>query len=338
MALKLMKRDGSQFYHVIGTVNGHVVRQSLKTTIRKDAEEAKAALEAKLYRDGIYGKGHQLTFGEAAELYLKHRPDARFLHPVAKLFFNDFITTIKPVDIRAAADKLLPHAMGSTKNRQVIGPVRAVINHAADLGLCSPIKVPQFATVKPVRRAVDPDWIHRFRRAAQDRGLPHVASLCLFMFETGARIGEATRLKTENIDFEQRSANLGITKNGDEGVAFFSETLANEITHLSPRNGHVFGYKNKSGVHNIWKSICKDAGIDYVPPHQAGRHSLATALNRMGWSANDIAQAGRWKSVRLVQETYIHADQKGRAAADAINTIFVQHQAEFSKKSIKSIG
>jgi integrase len=337
MALKLTKRDGSRFYHVVGTVNGNQVRQSLKTANRKDAEEAKAAIEAKLFRDGIYGKGHQLTFRAAAELYLKHRPNARFVLPVVEYFDDHLIATIKPVDVRAAADELKPQAMGSTKNRQVIGPVRAIINHAADLGLGSPIKVPQFATVKPIRRAVDPDWIHKFRRAAQDRGLPHLASLCLFMFETGARIGEATRLMVGDMDFEQRSASLGTMKNGDDGVAFFSATLAAEIAQLTPKQGHVFGYKNKSGVHNIWKLICVDAKIDHVPPHQAGRHSLATTLNRMGWSANDIAQAGRWKSIRLVQETYIHADQKGRAAADAINTIFTQHQSKTAKKSIKSV-
>ena len=337
MALKLQKRPGSQFYYAVGTINNQLVRQSLKTADRKAAEEARAALEARLYRDAIYGKGHQTTFREAAALYLKHRPEARFVAPVAEYFGDQLLANILPLDIREAADKLKPNAKGSTKNRQVIGPARAIINHAAVMGLCNPIRVPQFSIKKPVRRAADPNWIVKFRRAARDRGLPHVASLCLFMFETGARIGEATRLRIEDIDLERQSADLGTMKNGDDGVAFFSKTLAREIACLKPKRGHVFGYKNKSGVHNIWKLICEDAGIDYVPPHQAGRHSLATALNRMGWSANDIAQAGRWKSVRLVQETYIHADQKGRAAADAISAMVTQHHAESIKKSIKSV-
>ena len=338
MALKLHKRSGTRFYYAIGTVNGKEIRQSLKTPNRKAAEEAKAALEAKLYRDGIYGRGHRTSFREAAELYLKHRSNARFIAPIVELFGDKMVSEIIPLNIREAADQLMPHAMGSTKNRQVIGPARAIINHGADIGICNPIKVPQFATQKPVRRAVDPDWILKFRRAAQDRGLPHLAALCLFMFETGARIGEATRLQRDAVDLEHRSADLGTMKNGDEGVAYFSETLAKEIARLVPKDGHLFGYKNKSGVHNIWKSVCQDAGIDHVPPHQAGRHSLATALNRLGWSANDIAQAGRWKSVRLVQETYIHAYQKGRAAADAISSIVEHHQRESAKNSIKSVS
>lgn len=337
MPLKLQKRKGTRFYYAIGTVGSHTVRKSLKTSNRKQAEEAKAALEAQLYKDQIYGRGHSTTFGEAAGLYLKQKPDARFVEPIVKLFGDQLVANILPIHIREAADVILPHAKGSTKNRQVIGTARAIINHAAQLGLCDPIKVPQFSVAKTKRQAVDPDWIINFRRAAQNRGLPHLASLCLFMFETGARISEATRLKRSDIDLVHRSANFGITKNGEEGVAFFSETLANEISFLNTKHSHLFGYKNKSGVHGIWKSVCEDANIEYVPPHQAGRHSLATALNRLGWSANDIAQAGRWKSVRLVQETYIHADQKGRAAADAISTLVSHTRAESIKKSIKSV-
>ncbi|SHF56926.1 Phage integrase family protein [Litoreibacter ascidiaceicola] len=337
MALKLQKRGNTRFYYAVGTVGGQTIRKSLKTDNRAIAEEAKAVLEAKLYKDQIYGRGHRTTFGDAAALYLKQRPNARFVGPIVKLFGDQLIANILPIHIREAADTLLPNAKGSTKNRQVIGTARAIINHAAQMGLCDPIKVPHFPVEKPRRRAVDPDWILKFRRAARDRGLPHLASLCLFMFETGARISEVTRLKRSDIDLERRSADLGTTKNGEDGIAFFSETLAREISHLKPKHAHLFGYKNKSGVHGIWKSVCEDAEIDYVPPHQAGRHSLATALNRMGWSANDIAQAGRWKSVRLVQETYIHADQKGRAAADAISTLVSHTQAESTKKSIKSV-
>jgi hypothetical protein len=84
MTLKLHKRPGTRFYYAIGTVNGKEIRQSLKTPNRKAAEEAKAALEAKLYRDGIYGNGHRTSFWEAAELYLKHRPNARFIAPISK--------------------------------------------------------------------------------------------------------------------------------------------------------------------------------------------------------------------------------------------------------------
>ncbi|MDE4274418.1 hypothetical protein PXK58_10630 [Phaeobacter gallaeciensis] len=56
-----------------------------------------------------------------------------------------------------------------------------------------------------------------------------------------------------------------------------------------------------------------------MSPHQAMRHTFATFLhNVLGWSAIDIAEAGRWSSVRLVEETYVHSDKTTRKAAKEI--------------------
>ncbi|MCK1465800.1 hypothetical protein IVB34_47835 [Bradyrhizobium sp. 2] len=46
--------------------------------------------------------------------------------------------------IRQSAIDLYPNAKNSTRNRQVIVPTLAVINHCAELGHCSPLRMKRF--------------------------------------------------------------------------------------------------------------------------------------------------------------------------------------------------
>lgn len=120
----------------------------------------------------------------------------------------------------------------------------------------------------------------------------------------------------QQIDHVNRRAHLGKLKNGEIGFAHFSKALRDDLANLAPTNDLVFGYKSHHSVNGGWANICKDVGIDRVPPHQAGRHSLATALPKAGWQPKDIANAGSWKSVRLIQDIYVHTEGKSPDAAD----------------------
>lgn len=51
--------------------------------------------------------------------------------------------------IRQSAITLYPGTSGATMNRQVIVPTQAVINHAADMGLCDGLQVLDHATPAP---------------------------------------------------------------------------------------------------------------------------------------------------------------------------------------------
>lgn len=101
-----------------------------------------------------------------------------------------------------------------------------------------------------------------------------------------------------------------------------------EIVRLLPlyRNKRLFGYVNRSGVYNTLRRSCKEAGIKYLGTYQVGRHSFATNLyNTAGWDGKRIADAGGWKSLHLVEETYIHSSNKSAEAAELIWTKSVQH-------------
>ena len=91
-------------------------------------------------------------------------------------------------------------------------------------------------------------------------------------------------------------------------VSLVPEMVA-DLANLKPRGGKVFGYTSRHSVYGPWKTTCERAGIPYVPPHQAGRHSFATeAVTRQGVDAKTAMDMGGWKSSRLFNETYVHGE------------------------------
>jgi integrase len=100
----------------------------------------------------------------------------------------------------------------------------------------------------------------------------------------------------------------------------------------------IFAYSTRSGVAQRLKAVCRRAGVEYVPPHQSGRHSYATMALAMGASVKEVMVGGRWKSARLVLETYAHADDGGRTIADRFDAnltrprLVSSQRAETTKK------
>ncbi len=319
MPLKLKKRG--PYWYAIGTVAGQRVRKSLETGDRQTADEIRAALEARLLKEAIYGREAVAIFEEAAISYMESGGETRFIAPLLRHFGGRRIASIKPGEIRDAGPALYPGRAPSTWNRQVLRPARAVINHAAARGLCPPIKVEAFKEKKPERTAVDEGWIDAFCDEADRRGLPHLAALARFMFETGTRVGEALQLEPLDLDLDARQARSRseTTKNGDPRIIDLTDRTTQTLRGLPPRRGLVFGYASRWSIRSSWMRVCRDAGLEYVPPHQAGRHSFATTMDAAGLTTAEIADAGGWKSRALVLDRYTHPRNAGRKAAEVFN-------------------
>ncbi len=88
----------------------------------------------------------------------------------------------------------------------------------------------------------------------------------------------------------------------------------------------IFGYSYRFGVSNRMKAVCRRAGIPFVPPHQAGRHSFASNALAMGATAKEVMEAGGWKTARMVLETYAHANAAGRSIADRFDAELAQRE------------
>lgn len=264
-----------------------------------------------MWKVGLYGAGEVVTFDECAVAYAEDGGDARFLVKIAQELSGMRLKDITPRDIRAAARRAYPDASNATINRQGITPAKAVINYGHAQGWCAPIKVEGLPVKRTKRKAVDRDYIDALR--------PHLPArtyaLMLFLFQTGRRIGDAIDMRPDWIDMETMRVFIPDTKNGEPATVVLTAEVAELIADLKPRHGRVFGYVHRSSVYNTLRRACKKAGVEYLGTHQPGRHSFATSLSEAGWGSKAIAEAGGWKSTRLVAETYEHpVDAQEKAA------------------------
>ncbi len=212
----------------------------------------------------------------------------------------------KAIRTPAATDK------PATLNRQGIVPARAVMLYAHEQGWCGAIRVKMFKTPETRKVAVTQDYLDALRPH-----IPHRAwALMMFLHYTGRRVGEAIDLTPDRL--QGRRAIFHDTKNGEDAIAILPQPLADMLAAMPPRDGRVFGYKARSSLYATLRRGCRKAGLPYLGTHQVGRHSFATALDGMKWTAKQIADAGGWKSAALVQKTYIHTEETQARAAKAL--------------------
>ena len=331
--MRLQTRWLDGWAYAFGTgPDGKRVRQSLKTQDAGRAEEARSRLEARLWKLHHYGAEAVVTFDEAAVAYAEDGGETRFLVKMAEQLKGRILREITPKMIRDAARRAYPAAKHSTINRQGIGPARAVMNYAHAQGWCGAIRVAAFETDKVRKVAVTQSYLDALRPH-----VPHRAwALMMFLHYTGRRVGEALDLTPDRLNGLR--AVFHDTKNGEDATAVMPEVLADVLAGISPRDGRVFGYKARSSLYATLRRGCLKAGLPYLGTHQVGRHSYATALDGAGWTANQIASAGGWKSAALVQKTYIHTDEAQAKAAKLLGKHLTSAKSEATLRSRKQKG
>jgi len=314
MSLKIVWRKG--FAQVYGTHGGIRIRESLGTRDPKEAERKLVKIQSRLHRAEVFGEASVATFASACNLYLEQGGDATYLKPIIEAFGMRLLSSIKPGEIHDLAKKLKPDAKASTRNRHVISPCRAVINFAAERGLCSHIRVKGFKEAKVIRKAVDRDWIDKFMAHAPHR---HLGLLALFMFTTGARISEAVRLTPDDVDLAGLKATLDKTKNGNPRVYHLTRELADQMRSLPPKlvrdnSWRVFGYMTRNAPQAAWDGTVKRAKLPYACRHEAGRHSFATQMIvRGGKDIKTTMDLGGWESSASLMK-YLHSENLGGVA------------------------
>lgn len=317
--LKIVRRGETWYAH--GTVNGQRVRQSLGTSDKKQAEFLRTSLEERIWKRHTFGEVVVRTFEEAALSYLEQGGEGRFLEPILRYFKGQTLSSIAPGDVRSAAIALLPNASNATRNRQVLTPTKAIINHGASLNWCARIAVKSFPVPKSRKhKPVDRDWLDTFMAQADQDGMPHLSGIVLFMHQTGARRSEAVRLLGDHVDLGEGVALLERTKTENYSLRHLTTELVKRIGDLQPRCGEpVFRYTDPSAVNRAMKRVCGRAGIDVRTTHSAGRHSFGTNAMRLpGARVKAVMNAGGWKNAQLFMEIYVH-DEGGREIAEALD-------------------
>ena len=304
MSLTIKKRG--QIWHYSGTVANRRLRGTCGTSDKRIAQRVAAEVEDKGWKRHLDGPGAHVTFAQAAIAYRQAEKPTRFLDKIENHWQDTPIREITAGAIRQSAIKLFPHAKGATRNRQVLVPTQAIINLAATLDWCGPIKVKRFAIDAKSKDPATAEWVQAFA----DHASPHLGALCLFMFGTGARIGEAVALKWGNVDLSTRLATLSgrkpkpWTRHAHLPPPVLA-AIANIPSNRRP-NEQVFQYFEAGNVKQAWDSAIVRAGIARLTPHSC-RHGFATTLLQAGKDPKTVATMGGWKDVATVMKYYAHA-------------------------------
>ena len=302
MPLKIYRRKGSLVWHYRGTLAGNRLRGTTGASDKETAQRVASAVEDKFWKRGLDGKEKGLTWPKAVALYLAAGKSGRFLTPLTRYWGDAKIADLSAGSIRQAGIELYPQGKNSTRNRQVIVPTLAIINHCAELQLCPPLRMKRFKVETKIKKPVTLEWINAFRTSAERRD---VGALALFLFATGARISEALAVQWSDIDFGKRQALIRQTKLGNERWAHLPNELLVALANL-PRNRKPFPWKDLMGPRRHWEQTIAKAGIEPLTFHSC-RHGFATALAGRGVDVKTIATLGGWKSAQHLFQTYLHA-------------------------------
>lgn len=318
MPLKIQRRG--KVWHYSGSVAGRRLRGTTGTSDKALAQRIAAETEAREWNRHLDGPGAHVTMAQAAIAYRQAEKSTRFLERIEDHWRDTPIREITAGAIRQSALTLYPDAKAATRNRQVIAPTQAIINHAATLGWCNPIKVARFPVEPQPRLAATLEWVTAFAAQAKVDGLPHLGTLCLFMFGTGARAGEAVRLTWADVDISARTATMSGRKPRPwtrtahlPGPVL--EALANIPSNRCP-NDPVFQYLDAQNIKQSWERVVERAGITRMTPHSC-RHGFATTMLRAGFDVKTVAERGGWKDAAIVLKHYAHAIED-RTVTDAI--------------------
>ena len=304
MSLKLRKRGA--IWSARGTVDGiHFPERSTRCSDKRLAERIRAKWESELLERSIDGLAARITFEEAVSLYLAIGGEDRFVWKLKKHFAGWRCTDIDQRVVNSAARVLYPGAAKATLNRQVITPMSAILKAA---GFATPFR--RYKTPpKPPRACPNINWFNKV--------LPHcspgLAAIIIFQATTGARVSEAVRLKHEHLDLRAGRAELTRTKTKPRSVTL-SPNLVAAIANLDDGDP-VFGFRDRFALYRALKIACKKAVARYYSSHEFGRHYLARALLRNGYSLKFVQEAGGWASITIVADTYGYLEQDYVAGA-----------------------
>ena len=129
-------------------------------------------------------------------------------------------------------------------------------------------------------------------------------------FHTGLRLGSITGLRWQDIDWENRTAFVRRTKNGEPHIAPLSSACINELKQLHPKNPHQLIFVGRTGKPfrhtKLWEKTVALVGLEGRTFHWL-RHSCGTALAANGVNQASIMAVMNHKTL-TASARYMHAN------------------------------
>lgn len=282
MPLRVVRRPGRETLYLRGTVGGQSVYESAGTGDAGRAEQVRAKREAELWTASVYGARAVVTFATAAESYLRAESRSAGQRALVARLLLHFRTTplaqIGQAQLDEAYRRLLrPGASPATKLRNVLTPLRAILEHAARRQWCDrpAFEVPR----QPAPRVavILPDQATALVRAA--RG--HLPQLITFLIGTAARMSEALELDWRDVDLAGARVTFQRTKTGRERRADLAPTVRAALASLPHREGRVFRPVRQRRVRSDGRWVIQERlGEGYADNDRTSGGQIKT-----GWAA-----------------------------------------------------
>lgn len=344
MPLKVVRREGTKTLYIHGTVRGQRVRESTGTDLQDQAEAYRAKREAEIWANSVYGTKATVTFAKAVNSYLstetRSKTTAYFVDRLLEHFGPMRLQDIgQEVLDHAYAQILLPGASNATKLRGVLGPLKAILEHAAVRKWCDR---PAFETPEQPKShttALKPDEATAVVQSFANHG----RALVVFGFGTGCRMSEMLELDWAAVDLRGARARVWQKQKTFREVDLAPVVVA-ALSALPHREGRVFrppprrqagrmvqpeGYYDNGRtaggqISTAWAGACRRAGLPgkwriwtptgrnrpmraWVPdqtPHDM-RHTWASWHYAAHKDLLRLKHDGGWESVKMV-ERYAH--------------------------------
>ena len=306
-------------------------RQRVEEIYQEAYEEAHKPREDEVESD---------TFAAAAISYMKHkgsqkspvdglipasrlkvRANKRYLYPIIERIGTKKLAEIDQAVVDNLATEVYPGCTASTINRQLHTPIIAVMTF---VGHAHNIKRPEGHDSLPELTVPANDWYPAVLRAAN----PYAHAFTITVRLTGRRPDELLNRTRDHFNTDLGTLTIWDGKGKQYIVLQLPEPALIAIRALpdlsdekkgSIKKGEkltkakrcfLFGTNQKSTMRKWMMDACKDAGVPYHTPYEAGRHAFVTKSLEEGKSLKWVMEYGRWKRIKVPAERYGHLERQ----------------------------
>jgi integrase len=273
MPLKLVRRKGSPYWYVRGTIRGERVTCSTGTANKDDAEIFKADYESAFLRGNPTGDG-DVTFAYAASAYSSWRnpkePDITNITRLVAVLGEKLVQSITQDDLVQAANVIKFGRHPATKNRAVIRPASAILHYAANNKWCDWLRIKTFREPAPKTRFVTEaheQWLLEAVTGDENKRL-----MLLWIFRQGDRISDIVRVRHEDCDLSAMTVRRYISKTDTTVTLPLDDEICSILEKRGKTDGPIFPRRTRWGVNRWLKKHCNGLGLDLTP--HMGRHTV----------------------------------------------------------------
>jgi integrase len=264
------------------------------------------------------GKSSKITFKELSVDYLLNDFKGKgLIDQKSKLnYWNKLIGKkeliyVSRSDISDGLNKLTNKLTNATINRYKAA-ISVVFSYACreyDLPENPVRKIPSLPENNERTRFLSEAERTRLFKACRASHWDKLYLIVLLAITTGARKGELTKLRWNDIDFDRRTAYVSTTKNGQPKVLPLTDSVIKELEIFDTKDSSlIFGSRVKYDVPYCftkpWKKALEDAKIMDFRFHDL-RHSCASYLAQSGASLLEIADVLGHKQISVTKR-YAH--------------------------------